>query len=154
MNFQARREIRMYSFCVQAKRAELFPLFCPQRELEWLEGWSYNMVYSSTGFSEQDCVFKTDNAVEGPAVWFATQHQTPQIVEYVKIAPQALALRMTIELLAIAADVTEVSVTCSFTGLTEQGNQCIEQYVAELYPNRMKIWQQSLEQYFKKRKLL
>ena len=148
LNFIAKREIREYTFKVQSKKEDLFLLFCPQRELEWLEGWTYEMVFSSTGFAEQDCVFRTDNPIEGPSIWLVTQYQAPQKIEYVRVSPRSLVIRMSIELSETGKDFTEVKVTCSFTGLTETGNRCIDGYVSEHYPIRMKIWQQSLEQYF------
>jgi hypothetical protein len=125
-------------------------MFCPKRELEWLEGWTYDMVYSSAGYAEQDCVFKTENPVEGPAVWIVSQYLPPQMVEYVRMAPETLVLRFSVCLSELAENITEIHVNCSFTGLTEKGNQCIDNYVNILYPQRMDTWKRSLDQYFQR----
>ncbi len=45
MHFVATREEGNYSFSLPVAREKLFPLFCPRRELEWLAGWQYEMLY-------------------------------------------------------------------------------------------------------------
>ena len=38
---------------------DIFPLLCPVREYEWLETWQCEMIYTKSGFTELDCIFKT-----------------------------------------------------------------------------------------------
>ena len=38
---------------------EVFPLLCPVRERDWLDGWEFRMIHSSSGLIEKDCVFAT-----------------------------------------------------------------------------------------------
>lgn len=37
----------------------VFPLLCPVREREWLQGWDATMVCSESGVAEPGCVFTT-----------------------------------------------------------------------------------------------
>ena len=40
-----------------ASPAEVFPLLCPVREADWLDGWDPLEVWSRSGVAEPDCVF-------------------------------------------------------------------------------------------------
>lgn len=40
----------------------VFPLLCPVREADWIEGWDPVWVASNSGVAEPDCVFVTQAA--------------------------------------------------------------------------------------------
>ncbi len=42
-----------------AAPARVFPLLCPVRETEWADGWLPDLVISSSGIAERDCIFIT-----------------------------------------------------------------------------------------------
>ena len=43
--------------------SKVFPLLCPVREADWIDGWNPVLVLTQSGFAEQDCVFITDAKV-------------------------------------------------------------------------------------------
>jgi len=43
----------------QAPPGKVFPLLCPLREYEWIEGWQCEMLHSDSGIAEKNCVFRT-----------------------------------------------------------------------------------------------
>lgn len=43
--FTARRITRTYHQTINAVPETVFPLLCPVREAEWLDGWQYAMIY-------------------------------------------------------------------------------------------------------------
>jgi hypothetical protein len=48
---------------INAPPDAVFPLICPVREAEWLDGWRYTMLFSVSGVVEQGAVFsRTDTA--------------------------------------------------------------------------------------------
>lgn len=53
---------------------EVFPLLCPVREADWIQGWDPIVVVSETGIAEADCVFTTAAAPTG-SVWYITRHE-------------------------------------------------------------------------------
>lgn len=52
----------------------VFPLLCPVREADWIEGWDPVLVLSETGLAEPDCVFVTGSA-DQRAIWFISRHR-------------------------------------------------------------------------------
>src|SRR6266481_7636473 len=51
------RATHTYRQTLRAPPAKVFPLLCPVREAEWAEGWLPELVISSSGIAEGDCVF-------------------------------------------------------------------------------------------------
>jgi len=42
-----------------AKPAVVFPLLCPVREADWIDGWDPISVFTNSGAAEPDCIFVT-----------------------------------------------------------------------------------------------
>ena len=57
-----------------ASPAKVFPLLCPVREAEWADGWLPELVISSSGVAERDCVFITADKLE-KTIWYITRHE-------------------------------------------------------------------------------
>lgn len=58
-DFQARRVTQEFTHTISAPPSKIFPLLCPVREYEWIDGWTCKMIYSESGYAEKDCVFTT-----------------------------------------------------------------------------------------------
>jgi len=61
-----KRTVKKHTILLHGKPEVLFPLLCPVREYEWIEPWKCDMIYSDSGFAEQDCIFQTDFPHDGP----------------------------------------------------------------------------------------
>ena len=78
---------------------EVFPLLCPVREGDWLEGWSDHcrLVHSVSGVAERGCVFLTIHPGEPDTVWVVTRHvPAERVVEFCHV--QAGVEAVTIEI--------------------------------------------------------
>ena len=73
-SFTARRTTKTYRQTINATPEKVFPLLCPIREAEWLDGWQYAMIYSESGLIEDGAVFSTPHAGEADTVWIVTKH--------------------------------------------------------------------------------
>ena len=96
------RVTRTYTQRLAGTPEAVFPLLCPVREADWIDGWDPVLVASETGVAEADCVFTTA-ATPTDAVWYITRHE-PQngFVEMLKITPSVTACRLTIQLQSCA----------------------------------------------------
>ena len=56
------RVTHTYTQRLVAPPAAVFPLLCPVREADWIDGWNPLLVLSHSGLAEPDCVFVTDAA--------------------------------------------------------------------------------------------
>lgn len=56
---QPTRVTRSYTQRLVAAPSVVFPLLCPVREADWIEGWDPISVVTGSGAAEPDCVFVT-----------------------------------------------------------------------------------------------
>ena len=122
--FQGKRFVSEHIMRLTAKPEAVFPLLCPKRELEWIDGWNYEMIYSVSGFAELGCTFKTNFPPEGEAYWSMTKCLPPTEAEYVRFIAGLAIIRLHIKLTELDSGSQAVwEWTC--TGITEHGNDFI-----------------------------
>lgn len=141
------RASRSYTQTLCAAPEEVFPLLCPVREADWIEGWDPGVVVTSSGVAERDCVFTT---AAGPhdAIWYVTRHEPPALVEMIKITPGVTACRLTIELHP-AAEGTRADVAYTHTSLGPEGDAFVASFTEDHYRRFMQDWESRLNHYLR-----
>jgi hypothetical protein len=140
------RVTHTYTQHLVAPPASVFPLLCPVREADWIDGWKPLLVLSASGVAEPDCVFVTD-ARPYDAIWYVTRHEPGRgFVEMIKITPEVTACKLTITLRA-AAGGSEADVTYSHTSLGPQGDLFLSTFTAEYYFQFMREWEERINYY-------
>ncbi len=102
--------------------AEVFLQLCPTRERDWIDGWQCELVYTSTGYMEADCVRTTPASnIFGPGLWIVTRYEPNHTLEFVVIG-ESVVEHARIHLI----DNTDGTATgiwkLTFTALDEAGN--------------------------------
>ena len=129
----AKRAVRTsfeFSYEVSAKPETVFPLLCPVREYEWLDGWACEMLYSHSGVAEPGAVFKTHFG-ELPETWHVNVYEPPRRIEYLVVAPDTLITRLTIELVRSSEHRTGMLWRRTFTSLSAAGKARAESWTTE-----------------------
>jgi hypothetical protein len=91
------RARRCFTQRLRGSAADVFPLLCPVREAEWIDGWEPEVVYSASGRAEEGCVFVTRDGGD-EAIWVIDVHDPEAgILEMVKSTPGCLVTRIRIE---------------------------------------------------------
>jgi hypothetical protein len=132
---------------------EVFPLLCPVREADWIEGWDPLAVWSTSGAAEADCVFTTAPPAGSPnaAIWYVTRHEPETgFVEMLKITPGVTACRLTIQLRAAAEGAgTAATVTYMHTSLGPAGDEFVAAFTEEHYRQFMLDWEARMNHYLR-----
>ena len=140
------RVTHTYTQRLVAPPAAVFPLLCPVREADWIDGWNPLQVLSHSGLAEPDCVFVTD-AEPYDAVWFITRHEPERgFVEMIKVTPDVTACKLTIQVRAAGAG-SEADVTYSHTSLGPLGDVFVASFTAEYYVQFMREWEDRMNHY-------
>ena len=106
---------------------KVFSQLCPTRELDWIEGWDCDLVYTATGYVEDDCIFTTPetNAL-GPGLWIFTRYEPNRKLELVRIIDDAIVIHFRVNLIN-NDDGTSTGVwKLTFTALNESGNVMVD----------------------------
>jgi hypothetical protein len=116
------------------------------RETEWAVGWTPELVISSSGVAERDCVFTTPNELETD-IWYITRHEPENLfVEMLKISPGTTACRLTIQLREEGAGCT-ADITYIHTSLGPAGDEFVAKFTPEYYQAFMQTWEKELNHF-------
>lgn len=147
------RVVRTFTQQLVAGPSEVFPLLCPVREADWLEGWDPSVVFSQSGVAEPDCVFLTGES-RNKAIWYITRHEPDNgFVEMIKITPAVTACKLTIQLRP-AEGGSEAEITYAHTSLGRDGDTLIASFTAEHYAQFMQDWEARINHYLSHGSLL
>jgi hypothetical protein len=132
---------------LQGSAAQVFPLLCPVREVEWIPGWEPDVVYSCSGHGEEDCVFVTqDDAAE--AVWVITHHdEDAGLLEFVKTTHAVLVTRIRIQLEDGGPGGCLAHISYRSTSLSPRGDGLVASCTAEQWEAFMRRWEARLNHF-------
>ena len=134
---------------------EVFPLLCPVREGDWLDGWEYRMIHSSSGLIERDCVFATPHHGKMETVWHVPQYDTVNYkIEFLIFTPAENVVKINIQLEKINEHLTKTHISYQYTALSEEQNSFIETELEKSFVESMRWWEKSINYYLKTGKML
>jgi hypothetical protein len=142
------RAVHTYTQRLVAHPKAVFPLLCPVREADWIEGWEPLLVVSDSGVAERDCVFLT-SAQPTDAIWYITRHESESgFVEMIKITPTVTACRLSIQLRAVEGG-CEADVTYAHTSLGPDGDAFVASFTPDFYRRFMQDWESRMNHYLR-----
>lgn len=143
--FQALRVNRAYRQTINASPENVFPLLCPVREAEWLDGWQYDMIYSESGLVEEGSVFRTRHEGEEDTIWIVTKHDSS--AREVVFARFTINLRTCLLKIAVkpkGEQLSYVDISYSLTGITPAGNDFIDDFTEDAFLEAVTFWEKSM----------
>lgn len=126
----------------------VFPLLCPVRERDWVNGWDPGLVVTASGFAESQCVFLVGPA-GAEAIWTVTAYDPPHRIEFVKVTPGETVCHITIALEGDAEGGTAAEVTYSYTAISKEGGKVVDAFTADHYLAFMERWENELNHYLR-----
>ena len=140
------RVTRTFKQQLLAEPSKIFPLLCPVREADWIDGWDPLVVFSESGVAELDCVFLTE-ASPSNAIWYITRHEPGNgFVEMIKITPTVTACKLTIQLRPVEGG-SEATITYAHTSLGPEGDTFVASFTEEHYREFMRDWEARINHY-------
>ncbi len=133
----------------------VFPLLCPVREHDWLEGWSAKIIHSHSGLAEKNCVFSTPHHGKAETIWIITQYDPVNfIIEFVRHTPNNNVVRINIKVDATADSRSMLNIEYRYTALSENQNKFIETELEAQFIETMQWWEKSANYYLETGKIL
>ncbi len=149
-NFVAKRVTRTYTQHILAAPNAVFPLLCPVREAEWLDGWDYKLIYSTSGYAEEGCVFTSKQTDEPDTIWLTTEHdEQSHRVEFARVTPESRVAKVNISLRANPDETTSADISYTITALNETGNEFVDGYTEQSFVQGMQWWEKSMNHFLK-----
>lgn len=144
---------RTYIQHIEAAPARVFPLICPVREVEWLEGWgdTVEIVHTRSGLAEEGCVFRTRAEGQPETVWIITRHDAESgLVEFARVTPGLVATRLVVRIEERAGGGSTVRVTYTFTPLGAAGAELVrEKHSEAAFRRSLEWWERSMNHWLR-----
>lgn len=143
------RATRTYTQRIKASPERVFPLLCPVREAEWLDGWTYELLRSASGYAEEGCVFRTTYPGEPETIWIVTHHDPgASRVEFARVTAGMLATRLGVRVRAAGEAESSVEVTYDFTATSPAGESLIaKRHSEDAFRKSMEWWERSMNHF-------
>lgn len=153
-NFAGRRAILERVITIDSAPDRIFPLLCPVREGEWVDGWVGKSIHSSSGYAEENGVFATGNPGEDDTIWFVTRRDSnTHQIEFVTFVPRVQVFRLYVQVTPLGADRSNIAVRYIRTGISEAGNEVIRDSGPH-FDAMMSDWERTLNHYVKTGELM
>lgn len=151
--FKSKRKQQEFSGTWETTVEELFPLFCPVREADWIPGWDSELIYTDSGLAEDNCIFKTDRSSDvGYGLWMFIGYEVNRYLEFVRIQEDIIS-RACITVNDNNDGTVSATWKILYTGLTEKGNKEIDK-LPEKNPPQAGAHEKMIDHYLKKGKTI
>jgi hypothetical protein len=145
--------IHTKAFKMNVPIADLFPLFSPEGERQWVPGWDYENVMGNAELSE-DYVFLTKTQDHGTtdAIWIVKRYDPKShFVQFYKIQPEDKIGIITVRCEKLESTTTNIRVTYKYFALSRSGEEFISEFNESAYEEFICEWQKLLSNYFQSR---
>jgi len=151
MGFIGIQASKTYKQINNAKPEVIFPLLCPVREKDWIDGWDYKMIFSKSGLIEKDCVFSTPHHGNEETIWYVTVHDTVNYkLEFVRFTLNEVVVKINIKLDDNGNGTTSSNITYQYTALNESKNSWIKEKFDIEFKENMIWWEKAINYYIAK----
>ena len=156
MAITAKQKTLIFEQLNQGTPEEVFPLLSPERELDWLDGWTYELIFSKSGYIEKNCVFSTPHHGKRKTIWIVTQYDPLNYkLEFVRFTPKEAVVKIKISLTDNFDHTTSTLISYTYTALSRQQEAFFENELEKSFKDSMRWWEKSINHYLKTgRKLL
>ncbi len=110
---------------VAASADDIFPLLCPVREYDWIEGWSCRLIHTVSGLVEPGCVFITDRPdSDGTTTWITTEHDPlARRVAFARVTPERRAVLMALQVEPLGPARSRLHIEYRVSGIDATGRE-------------------------------
>ncbi len=134
--------------------SDIFPLLCPKRECDWLDGWDYKMIHSESGLIEEGCVFTTSHHGNEETVWKVAKYDTENFgVSFVRVTPNKNVVQINIKVEPVAELQSKSHIRYDYVPLNSRRKMNTAKMNADFITN-MKWWEKAINYYLENGEML
>ena len=137
---------RRGGFLVNRPVEKCFPLFTPEGEKQWAEGWSYDRICPLEGPEEEGLIFRTHDQRGLEMIWRIQRLDFPRAASYYVVTEGSHITEVHVTLEAVDAGKTQVEVEYVYVSFSSAGAEYVETVTEDAYRERMLDWKRSIDQ--------
>jgi hypothetical protein len=135
---------RSGSLTIELPRGHVFPLFSPEGERAWIEGWDPEYLHPPHPSDAAGTIFRTTH--DGEKTLWLILHYDPHhaLAEYARFTAGSRLGTVRVQCAEEAQDTTHVAVTYSLTALTPAGNKVLSALTPASYKRMLGDWHSAI----------
>ncbi len=148
--FRCEKISRTASFVLSESVEAVFPLFGAFEERKWEPDWNPKLLYPSEERIEEGTTFTTAGRDdEGEFLWRVSKFEPDRYLIQYLVSTANRYWTITVQCAAVENDSvrTKATVTYSYWGLNEKGNQLNRIDLDRMYAEDLRDWQQAIQKY-------
>ena len=152
MTFTASHISRSHAILLDAPPDQVFPLFEPVGEQSWATDWKPAFLFPPSGAAQVGAVFTTQvHEDDGQdTIWVMSAYEPANFrLAYLRVTPGSRVGIIDISCREMPVDATEATVTYTFTGLSDEGNEFIARLTPVHYQEYIASWETAINQYMR-----
>lgn len=129
MRSDVARVVRNGVMKLNADAKTVFPLLCPVKEDDWIDGWAdvCTIVYTDSGIAEEACVFETDIPLEGRALWICSKYDAANTeIEYIKHIIGKAVIKWHMAVRDVPGGKSKIDAVYNATGMGKEGTAYVK----------------------------
>lgn len=139
------RRVFSHTMRLAVPPSRVFPLLCPVREHEWIDGWSCELVHTQSGVAELGCVFRTAGPEAGShELWVTSRYEPSRYIDFVRVLDERRVIHYEITLGEQHDGTTSARWSQVHLGYGEEGRRLVEQTPADELSRRMALVEKAL----------
>jgi hypothetical protein len=147
-DFKPKRITRTYCQIINSTPGTVFPLLCPVREAEWLDGWNYRMIYSRSGLVEEGAVFSTSHPGEEDTIWMVVNYNPEKFqVDFARVTPKSKTCLLKIAVRPKDEQHSFVDISYTYTAIAHEGNEFIAHFTESEFLKAVTFWEKAMNVY-------
>jgi hypothetical protein len=127
----------------------IFPLLCPVREYDWIDGWSCARIYADTGVAELGGIFRTAFPDVSDEIWTISRYEPNRVIEFVRVAWNVVVVKLDIALESAGDRRTRVRMTHTYTALSQAGELLIAAQTPAIHEQELRELERMLNHYLR-----
>ncbi len=132
-----------YKIQLPASKDTVFPLLCPTREYEWFSGWECTIIYSDSGYAENNCLFFIEK--NGNKKFYQVINYEPnEFIEFFCFSEKIATFRFKLSLENNSNNGCELFIKYNVTSLSDIGDIAIEKDIPNQLLNNVKHLEKDL----------
>lgn len=141
------RIVRKGGFTIQAAVDRAFPLFTPEGELSWADGWSIRRIFPTASRDTVGGIFATTDDRGREMIWRIQKLDCPRQTSYFVVTSGSHTTEITVQLQPHDSGATEIAVEYVYTPFTSDGEEFLRPITEEAYSRRMESWEREIRHY-------
>jgi len=155
-NFKAEKVSRTATYNVNADIDTIFPLYGAFEERKWADGWAPRLIYPATETIEEGTTFKTDGHGHGEMefLWRISKYDPQNYLIQYLVSTENRYWTITVKCKALSDTSTSTTVTYSYIGLNDLGNEINKHAIDKMYSKNLEDWKEAIDYFLKNGKVL